>query len=155
MTASIPAMNRELAERINAGAKRDPHSPYVGKFVGIANGQIMAVADSWREVSRRLRQVEPDKGFLPISVAAYLQLLDWTARQAMPGKQGSTPSDAPPILERLRLSANTWCELLSNFGRLFSTAAGHPRIVDTTRSRHGHRRFHVTARVRELLPVDP
>mgnify|MGYP001050768239 FL=1 len=62
MTASIPAMNRELAERINAEAKRDPHSPYAGKFVGIANGQIVAVADSWREVSRRLRQVEPDPG---------------------------------------------------------------------------------------------
>jgi REP element-mobilizing transposase RayT len=96
-----------------------------------------------------------DKGFLPVSVAAYLQLLDWTARQAMPGKQGSTPSDTPPMLERLRLSANTWCELVSNFGRLFSTVAGHPRIVDTTRSRHGHRRFHLTSRVRELLPVDP
>jgi hypothetical protein len=96
-----------------------------------------------------------DKGFLTISVAAYLQLLDWTARQAIPGKRGSTPSDAPPILERLKVSPTTWCELVSNFGRLFSTVAGHPRIVDTTRSRHGHRRFHLTTRVRELLPVDP
>jgi hypothetical protein len=60
--ASVPATNRELAERINAEAKRDPHSPYAGKFVGIANGQVVAVADSWREISRRLRQVEPDPG---------------------------------------------------------------------------------------------
>jgi hypothetical protein len=87
---------------------------------------------------------------LPVSVAAYLELLDWTARQTMPGKRGSTPSDAPPILERLKVSATTWCELVSDFGRLFSTVAGHPRIVDTTRSRHGHRRFHLAARVREL-----
>jgi hypothetical protein len=94
-----------------------------------------------------------DKGFLPISVAAYLELLDWTARQTVPGKRGSTPSDAPPILERLQVSPATWCELVSNFGRLFSTVAGHPRVVDNTRSRHGHRRFHLTARVRELLPV--
>jgi len=96
-----------------------------------------------------------DKGFLPIPVAAYLELLDWTARQTVPGKRGSTPSDAPPILERLKVSATTWCELVSNFGRLFSTVAGHPRIVDTTRSRRGHRRFHITARVREVLPMDP
>jgi len=94
-----------------------------------------------------------DKGFLPISVAAYLELLDWTARQTVPGKRGSTPSDAPPILERLQVSPATWCELVSNFGRLFSTVAGHPRVVDNTRSRHGHRRFHLTARVRELLSV--
>jgi hypothetical protein len=91
-----------------------------------------------------------DKGFLPVSVAAYLELLDWTARQTMPGKRGSTPSDVPPILERLKVSATTWWELVSNFGRLFPTVTGHPRIVDTTRSRHGHRRFHLTARVREL-----
>jgi hypothetical protein len=71
------------------------------------------------------------------------------------GNRGSTPSDAPPILERLKVPPTTWCEFVSNFGRLFSTVAGHPRIVDTTRSRHGHRRFHLPARVRELLPVDP
>jgi hypothetical protein len=57
---SLPALNRELAEQVNAEAKRDPHSPYAGKFVGIANGQVVAVADSWGEVSRRLRQVESD-----------------------------------------------------------------------------------------------
>jgi hypothetical protein len=60
--ASIPAINRELAERVNAEARRDPHSPYAGKFVGIAIGQVVAVADSWREISRRLREVEPDPG---------------------------------------------------------------------------------------------
>jgi hypothetical protein len=66
-----------------------------------------------------------DEGFLPISVAAYLELLDWTARQTVSGKRGSTPSEAPPILKRLKVSASTWCELVSNFGRLFSTVAGH------------------------------
>ena len=45
-----------------------------------------------------------DKGFLPMSVSAYLELLDWTARQPPAGKRGSTPPDAPPILERLKLS---------------------------------------------------
>jgi len=50
----------EPTEPDQADAKRDPHSPYVGKFVGIANGQVVAVADSWREISRRLRQFEPD-----------------------------------------------------------------------------------------------
>ena len=61
----IKELKKELEEReqeINAEAKRDPRSPYAGKFVGIANGQIVAVADSWREVSRRLRQVESDPG---------------------------------------------------------------------------------------------
>ena len=94
-----------------------------------------------------------DKGFLAMSVLDYVALLDWTARQAAAGKRGVTPADAPPILERLGLSAAGWCELVRDFGRLFSTAAGHPRIVDGTRSRRKHGRFHLTRRVRELFPA--
>jgi hypothetical protein len=95
-----------------------------------------------------------DKGFLPMSVEDYLQLLDWTARQAVPGKGGSTPLDMPPILERIKLTPEVWCELVKDFGRLFSTVAGHPRIVDHSRSRRSRRRFHLTSRVRALLSTE-
>jgi REP element-mobilizing transposase RayT len=94
-----------------------------------------------------------DKGFLPMKVTDYLELLDWTARQTAPGKRGSTPVDAPPILERLNISATSWCELVSDFGRLFSTVAGQPRTVDGTRSRLRRRRFRLTPRVRDLFPA--
>lgn len=89
-----------------------------------------------------------------MSVMEYLELLDWTARQTAAGKRGSTPTDAPPILARLRLSSTAWCELVSDFGRLFSSVAGHPRTIDRSRSRLHRRRFHLTPRVRELLPVE-
>ena len=88
-----------------------------------------------------------------MTVADYLALLDWTARQTVPGKRGATPADAPPILEQLEVSPAAWCELVSHFGRLFSTVAGHPRTVDGSRSRHRRRRFHLTSRVRELFPA--
>ena len=52
-------INSELAARINEEARRDPQSPYVGKFVGIANGQLMVVADDLDTAIRRLRQIEP------------------------------------------------------------------------------------------------
>ena len=57
---SIAAANERLARQINQEARQDPKSPYVGKLVGIANGQVVVVADTWREVAERLRQVEPD-----------------------------------------------------------------------------------------------
>ena len=57
---SIASANAELARRINHEARRDPTSPYAGKLVGIANGQVVVVADTWREVAERLRQAEPD-----------------------------------------------------------------------------------------------
>lgn len=59
-TAAIQQLNRELADRLIAEAKENPHSPYMGKFVGIVNGQIVIAADDLDEVMARLDQLEPD-----------------------------------------------------------------------------------------------
>lgn len=57
---SIRAINERLARQINREARENPNSPYAHKFVGIANGKVIVVADTWREVDLRLREVEPD-----------------------------------------------------------------------------------------------
>ena len=57
---TLQERNRDLARKINEEAKSNPRSPYVGKFVGIANGRVVAVANDWDEVVRVLRQAEPD-----------------------------------------------------------------------------------------------
>src|SRR5216117_1145280 len=59
-TQTVQEINRELAQRINAEARSDPHSPYADRFVGIANGQIVVVTDDLDDLARRLRQAEPD-----------------------------------------------------------------------------------------------
>jgi hypothetical protein len=56
----VQKTNRELAQRINDEARNDPHSPYVGKFVGLANGQIVVVADDLPNLYHRLKEIEPD-----------------------------------------------------------------------------------------------
>lgn len=60
MADSIQEQNRELARKINEEALRDPQSPYANKFVGIANGQVVVVADDFDTMIHRLRQIEPD-----------------------------------------------------------------------------------------------
>jgi len=67
-----------------------------------------------------------NKGFLPISAADYLVLLDWTARLLLKGKRGRTRSRSPPILDRLSLSPDIWHGLVSGFGKMFSNVAGQP-----------------------------
>jgi hypothetical protein len=59
-TDTVRALNSELADRINAEARSNPQSPYANKFVGIANGQVVVVADDLDTMARRLRQIEPD-----------------------------------------------------------------------------------------------
>ena len=94
-----------------------------------------------------------DKGFLNMSTVDYLELLDWTARSVVPGKVGATPAGAPPILERLRLEPETWCALVSTFGKLFHTVAGRPQTIDASRTGRRQRRHHLRRAARELLEV--
>jgi hypothetical protein len=54
------AVNERQARQINQEARQNPNSPYAGKFVCIANGQVVAVEDSLQAAIERLRQVEPD-----------------------------------------------------------------------------------------------
>lgn len=57
---TVHELNRELARKLVEEGLSNPPSAYTGKFVGIANGQVVVVADNWDELARRLRQVEPD-----------------------------------------------------------------------------------------------
>ncbi len=57
---AIVSANERLARQINQEARQNPLSPYAGNLVGIAPGQVVVVADSWRKVADRLRQIEPD-----------------------------------------------------------------------------------------------
>ncbi|HUY31727.1 MAG TPA: hypothetical protein VMV69_03030 [Pirellulales bacterium] len=69
--ADVQARNRELARQINEEARRNPHSPYAGKFAGIANGQIVVVADDLEEMARRLEKIEP-AGFDGVACFGFL-----------------------------------------------------------------------------------
>ena len=57
---TVQALNRELADRLAEEGQRDSQSAYAGKFVGIANGQVVVVANGLDEMVSRLHQVEPD-----------------------------------------------------------------------------------------------
>jgi hypothetical protein len=59
-TGTAPDLNRALARQINQEARSNPQSPYANKFVGIANGNVVVVADDLDTMVRGLRQVEPD-----------------------------------------------------------------------------------------------
>jgi hypothetical protein len=56
----VQKVNRELAQRINDEARNDPNSPFAGKLVGIANGQVVVVTDDFQALYDRLAEIEPD-----------------------------------------------------------------------------------------------
>ncbi len=56
----VQELNRDLANRLIEEVKKDRQSAYNGKFVGLANGQIIVVTENLAELAQRLRQAEPD-----------------------------------------------------------------------------------------------
>ncbi|MBS0264598.1 MAG: hypothetical protein JSS02_21870, partial [Planctomycetes bacterium] len=91
-----------------------------------------------------------DKGFLPMSLADYLQLLDWTGRQLAKGKKGRISDSIEPILQRLQLDQEGWCDLVAHFGRRFFVVAGAPQTIDGTTSRSTRHRHNVPSATRQL-----
>jgi hypothetical protein len=92
-----------------------------------------------------------DRGFAGMTNAEYLSLLDWTARQKASGKRGTTPADAPPLLERVGLKPASWMTLVSDFGRLFRHVAGHPAKITSTLARQTKRPFQVSDWVMQIF----
>ncbi len=77
------------------------------------------------------------KGFLSVSMARYLELLDWTGRQLRADKIGSIPAHLQPILQRIGLDTHGWCDVVRKFGRIFKRAAGTPESLAGEACRRG------------------
>ena len=65
--------------------------------------------------------------------------MDWTGRQTRPDKRGQISAELLPILQRLRLSTETWVETVLNFGRWFHLTAGRVDSLAAEASRRGRR----------------
>ena len=79
-----------------------------------------------------------DKGFLGMSFELYLKLLDWTGRQIRrDDKKGRIPAELAPILERIGLSGELWCDVVKRFGKIFKRVAGTPESLAQEANRRG------------------
>jgi hypothetical protein len=85
------------------------------------------------------RRRASNKGFLSMTLYEYLRLLDWTGRQVRRDKRGSIPADMAPILNRMQISADSWLDMICNFGCWFGAAAGRAESLAIEAARRGRR----------------
>jgi hypothetical protein len=82
-----------------------------------------------------------DKGFLHVSLRAYLRLLRWTASQGVEGMEAKVPAPLASVLKDLGIAASMWRDLVWNWQRYFgrSTCAGRPDSMADDAKRSGKR----------------
>ena len=54
--------------------------------------------------------IDNDPHHLQHELVSYICLVEWTGRLLKEGKRGQIPSDLPPILQRLNITAENWLE---------------------------------------------
>jgi hypothetical protein len=79
-----------------------------------------------------------DNGYLPMSLADYLELVEWTGRQMIGGRR-RIPERVPSLPARLGIAASDWLPLVTGFGRLFHRVAGSPRSLKRLKTHHRFR----------------
>jgi hypothetical protein len=113
---SNPVMEGVAADQMTATATRDAWlSP-------VPDADVPATSDE-RPTAHSTRRAS-DRGFLPMTLDEYLELLDWTGRMVRTDKRGAIPSTLMPILQRLQVDAELWVDTIEQFGRTFRRAVG-------------------------------
>lgn len=103
------------------------------------------------EVDTGNKRRASNRGYLEMTFAEYLSLLDWTGRQIRRGKTGSIPVHLAPILERLHINAEAWVTAVANFSRWFRTAVGRAENLAREAARRGRKFLHGTSRSRTVF----
>lgn len=67
---------------------------------------------------------------LPFNLVDYVELLDWTGRAILDDKRGAIAQDAPPVLQRLKISPEHWLELSSHFEERFKGVVGSVTFLE-------------------------
>jgi len=124
----------------------------------------LALADRWlapihdRALPPELRHAErgfraSDDPALALTLPQYLELLDWSGRQAREGKLGAIPGHLAPILARLQINPRGWLELISDFRRIFRRIAGDAQRIEEYAKARGRHWFQGIRNCRRLFGV--
>ena len=117
-----------MTDRLDASA----HTSVAGRIVQTKSDPTIAIS-LLKPVAGGLRPV------IDITAAQYLQILDWTGRQLVPGKHGRISSHAPAILKTMDHDAKRWTTRVAAFGSGWYRAIGSAQDLIAIAERLGQK----------------
>lgn len=115
----------------------DAHRP--DSWLAEPTWQDAAARDEAVCSSSRTGKRASDLGLLPISLADYLGLLFWTARQIRSGQRATVPRDLESFLDRLHLKSEYWLEGVESYEAGFCELVGTPSTLSKAARESGRR----------------
>ena len=88
---------------------------------------------------------------LPFHLAGYIQLVEWTGRIVRDDKRGAIHQDLPDVLQRLKIDANTWKTLSTQFESKVSLLVGDATTVKEKAGYFGYQRLPTTQHLKTLF----
>lgn len=144
-----------LADVHSSAKFRTPDAADNATEHGAKAGWLVPVELEPKRQSARQKPTErrcSNKGFLAMSVAEYLQLLDWTGRQLRrDGKSGTVPCGLRPIFERVGMSPELWLDCIRRFRKWHSSGVGRESSLKRHAERTGCNRSLNTRLSREVF----
>lgn len=83
---------------------------------------------------------------IPLQLADYLALVDWTGRAIRRDRHGAIPADVKPILQRLGVDQENWVTNTQHFGKRFYRALGRINQIKRLARRTGQQWIHGLSR---------
>lgn len=105
----------------------------VSKRIVEARSDPMVLTSRLRPAAGSLRPA------VDLTTAEYLQLLDWTGRQLVPGKRGRIPMHAPAILATIDRDPKRWTTRVAAFGSGWHRAVGSAQDLIALAKQMGQR----------------
>jgi len=75
--------------------------------------------------------------YIPITKAAYFELVDWTGRCIRNDKRGAIPHNVAPILDRININEHEWLRQTQYFEARFKRVAGSWQSIKLAAKRFG------------------
>ncbi|MFT5525626.1 MAG: REP element-mobilizing transposase RayT [Pirellulaceae bacterium] len=96
-----------------------------------------------------------DDSAFGIDFEQYLELVDKTGRQLVPGKKGVIPAELPPVLDRLGIARDVWTDSIKNFDSWTRRVVGTPTAMAEAAKKAGRQWYQGIGRCRALFPESP
>lgn len=126
----------EASKELAADATSAPDPALVAKLEDISDRYAFVAplelkeGESLGSMPSATRRRTSDKGFLPVSKVAYVQLLQLTGEQFKPGKRGVITKPLEETLAALGIKMEHWLELAGGFESCFFSLAGSKEAIE-------------------------